>query len=58
MLPEPDLRGRRVLVVDDNEMARNVLEDLLQSMTFEVSQASGGKDALAAITQAEEAGRP
>jgi two-component system sensor histidine kinase/response regulator len=58
LLPEPDLRGRRVLVVDDNEMARNVLEDLLQSMTFEVSQASGGKEASAAITQAEEAGRP
>lgn len=58
LLPEPDLRGRHVLVVDDNEMARNVLEDMLQSMTFEVAQASGSEEALPAIQQADEAGHP
>jgi two-component system sensor histidine kinase/response regulator len=58
LLPEPDLRGRHVLVVDDNEMARNVLEDLLQSMTFEVGQAPDGQQALVAIAQADEAGHP
>jgi two-component system sensor histidine kinase/response regulator len=58
LLPEPDLRGRHVLVVDDNEMARNVLEDLLRSMTFEVGQVSGSQEAFTAIKQADEAGHP
>jgi len=58
LLPEPDLRGRKVLVVDDNEMARNVLEDLLSSMTFKVELAPGGKQALDAIKKADKAGKP
>jgi two-component system sensor histidine kinase/response regulator len=42
----PDLRGCRVLVMDDNELARNVLEEMLSTMQFEVSQAASGKQAL------------
>ena len=30
LLPESDLRGRRVLVVDDNRRARAVLADMLR----------------------------
>jgi two-component system sensor histidine kinase/response regulator len=30
----PDLRGRRVLVIDDNAQAREVLSSMLQGMTF------------------------
>jgi two-component system sensor histidine kinase/response regulator len=52
MLPEPDLRGRRVLVVDDNDMARRVLEDLLTSLTFRVDQAGSGAEALEAVRRA------
>ena len=48
-----DLRGRHVLVVDDNEMARHVLNDLLASMGFNVSQADNGRSALALIQQAD-----
>ena len=58
LIPNPDLRGRRVLVVDDNEMARSVLEDMLTSMSFKVDQVPGGKEALAEIEMAANAGTP
>ncbi len=54
----PDLRGRRVLVVDDNEVARRVLEELLAGMAFAVEQAPGGWEALDEIRRADEEGRP
>jgi two-component system sensor histidine kinase/response regulator len=46
LLPTPDLRGRQVLVVDDNENARLVLADLLTSMTFRVSEVGAGGTAV------------
>jgi two-component system sensor histidine kinase/response regulator len=46
LLPSHELRGKKVLVVDDNEIARNVLDDLLSSMTFVVEQVSGGAEAV------------
>jgi two-component system sensor histidine kinase/response regulator len=49
LLPQPDLRGQPVLVVDDNENARLVLNDLLSGMTFKVSEVDSGKQAIAAI---------
>ncbi|GAA6129678.1 hybrid sensor histidine kinase/response regulator [Halopseudomonas sabulinigri] len=52
LLPDPDLRGTRVLVVDDNDTARNVLDGMLSSLRFEVQQASSGQEALTAIDQA------
>jgi len=45
----PALRGCRVLVVDDNEAARNVLEDMLMGMGFVVDQVAGGREAVAAV---------
>ncbi len=48
-----DLRGRHVLVVDDNDMARHVLNDLLASMGFNVSQTDNGRAALALIQKAD-----
>ena len=56
LLPEPDLRGRRVLVVDDNENARLVMNDLLTSMTFQVTEVGAGKAAIEAVMLA--AGTP
>ena len=38
-MPRPDLRGRRVLIIDDNSMAREVLAGMLTSMTFVVDEA-------------------
>lgn len=58
LLPMPDLRGRCVLVVDDNEAARMVLGDMLSRMTFKVDQVSGGMDAVAAIQKAAISGNP
>ncbi|MFY7864886.1 response regulator [Roseateles sp.] len=54
--PQPDLRNRRVLVVDDNAHARSVLHDLLESMTFRVAQAASGPEALEEIDKARQAG--
>ena len=46
--PAADLRGRRVLAVDDNPLALQTLAEMLRSMTFRVDEASSGTDALAA----------
>ena len=58
LIPDPDLRGRRILVVDDNEMSRIILEDMLSEMTFAVSSVASGRSALEEIRLAVEAGRP
>jgi PAS domain S-box-containing protein len=53
-----DLQGKRVLVVDDNENACQVLGDLLGSMSFNVDQAESGKAAIGAVDRADEQGMP
>ena len=58
LLPEPDLRGRHVLVVDDSEQARQILSGLLGSMSFAVTTASSGEEAVAKASAADTAGRP
>ncbi len=45
-IPSTDLRGMRVLVVDDNESARQILESMLSSFTFEVTLAASGAQCL------------
>lgn len=54
----PDLRGRRILVVDDNELARTVMVDLLSSFGFAVTTAASGADALQAVAEAVDQVRP
>ncbi len=54
LVPSPDLRGRRMLVVDDNENARVVLADMLESMSFRVDSVDNGKAAVAAVRRAIE----
>lgn len=58
LLPEPDLRGRHVLVVDDSEQARQILGGLLGSMSFAVTTASSGEEAVAKASAADAAGHP
>ncbi|WP_306602471.1 response regulator [Azonexus sp.] len=53
-----NLQGKRVLVVDDNDNARLVLDDMLQGMSFTVDQAESGKMAIAAVNRAEAQGTP
>jgi len=57
-VPDLDLRGRRILVVDDNKMSRIVLSDMLAGMTFVVQDVASGKAALEEIRNAAEAGKP
>jgi len=57
-VPEPDLRGRKVLVVDDNPTAREILRELLVSMSFHAECVSSGEQALAILPQAQSGGAP
>jgi two-component system sensor histidine kinase/response regulator len=54
----PELAGRRMLVVDDNENARIALRELLLEMQLEVTSVESGELAVLAIRDAEVAGRP
>jgi two-component system, sensor histidine kinase and response regulator len=58
LVPEPDLRGSRALVVDDNEHARAVILDMLVAMTFDAVAAGSGPEALERVRQAEREGSP
>jgi two-component system sensor histidine kinase/response regulator len=58
LLPEPDLRGRHVLVVDDNDNARQVMNEMLGSMSFAVDVVASGRDAIAAVEQADRDNQP
>ena len=58
MVPQAALRNRHVLVVDDNAVARNVLDEMLSSMSFLVDQASGGDEAIAAVQKASYSDTP
>ncbi|MCF6230923.1 MAG: transporter substrate-binding domain-containing protein [Gammaproteobacteria bacterium] len=48
------LSGMRVLVVDDNAVAREALQSMLESFSFNVSAVSSGTAALATLEQASE----
>ncbi|MBF0135868.1 MAG: PAS domain S-box protein [Magnetococcales bacterium] len=58
LIPTTDLRGMKVLAVDDNESARNIMADYLTSFTFKVTRAVHGKDAMVAVQEAEMVGEP
>jgi len=53
-----DLRGRRVLVVDDNENAQDAMAGMLEAMALVVEKASSGMQAIAAVSLADARGEP
>jgi len=55
--PRMDLRGRRVLVVDDNDHAAQVLVDMLATIGFAVESVNSGHGAIDAVLAASEAGK-
>jgi two-component system sensor histidine kinase/response regulator len=57
-LLEPNLSGRRVLVIDDNSHARAVLSGLLRSLTFVADEAPSGEEGIEMIRQADARGEP
>lgn len=52
------LNDRRVLVVDDNDVAVEVLAETLRGFGLEVATATSGLKALECLVEASEAGRP
>ncbi len=48
-----DLAGRRVLVVDDNASAREILTSLVRSLALEPTAVGSGAEALSALKQAD-----
>ena len=57
-LGKPAAGGLKVLLVDDNEQAREVIAELITSQGFQVVTAASGCEALAEIDRAEAAGQP
>ena len=56
-LLQSDLRGRRVLIIDDNPHARAVLAGMLTNMTLVADEAASGEEAIGMVRQASEAGQ-
>ncbi|MEH6552414.1 MAG: response regulator [Pseudomonadales bacterium] len=52
--PAEELRGLKVLVVDDNENSRIILSEILESYSFKVKTASSGKEAISDLESAAE----
>jgi len=57
-LLQSDLRGRRVLIIDDNSQARAVLSSMLTSMTFVVDEAPSGEEGIEMVRHAAKLGEP
>jgi two-component system, sensor histidine kinase and response regulator len=52
LVPAPDLRGRRALVVDDSDHAREAIVAMLEAMTFVTSGVSSGPAAIDEVVRA------
>ena len=50
--PAPDLRNMKVLAVDDNATSREILQDMLDSFSFDVTLAASAKEGLAELENA------
>jgi two-component system sensor histidine kinase/response regulator len=55
---QADLRGRRVLIIDDNAQARSVLSGMLTNLSFVADEAASGQEGIEMVRQAAEAGEP
>ena len=52
-IPSIDLRGLKVLVCDDNETAREILKEALETFSFEVTLAHSGEEAIELVNRRE-----
>jgi len=50
--PASELRGMRVLVVDDNATSRDILQETLESYTFDVAVAASGPEGISELENA------
>ncbi|MBP7736397.1 MAG: PAS domain S-box protein [Spirochaetes bacterium] len=51
-----ELRGMRVLIIDDNQSSRQILMDMMERLAFRVSVCASGKEAISELRQASKAG--
>ena len=51
-------RGKLVLIVDDNQTSREILRNMLETMSFVVSQSASGEEAIGDILEADKKGNP
>lgn len=58
LLPEPDLCGRRLLVVDDNCYFREIFCKQLEKMSFQTQEADSGEKAIVAVKAAVNQNQP
>ena len=58
LVAQSEMRGRRLLVADDNEQARTIMSEMLTSLGFAVSTVSSGGAALHAVMDAKAQQRP
>jgi two-component system sensor histidine kinase/response regulator len=56
--PRDELEGRKLLVVDDNETARLVIQSMLEAFPFRTEAVASGPAAIDAVLAAERAGEP
>ena len=54
----PNLAGYRVLVVDDHQINRLIVREMISDCGAEVSEAESGEEALAAVCRSRDAGEP
>ena len=52
--PSQDLRGMKVLVVDDNATSRDIFQEMLESFSFEVTLAATAEEGLAELENASD----
>jgi CheY-like chemotaxis protein len=52
--PSPNLMGMKVLVVDDNASSRDILQEMLESFTFDVTVAASGPEGITELESAED----
>jgi two-component system, sensor histidine kinase and response regulator len=57
-LLQSDLRGRRVLIIDDNSQARSVLSNMLTNLTFVADEAPSGQEGIEMVSKAAKHGEP
>ncbi len=49
LVPDQDLRGMRILVIDDNATSRDILHEMLTAMEFRVEEAQSGAAAISML---------
>lgn len=57
-MSDEDMQGLRILVVDDNESAREILQNMLQYLKFDVSSVSSGAQAIEELRRVQLENRP